>query len=373
MRTFVSLALAALALVAPGLATAAGQISFGVTAPYTKVGGGAAPLWNPSQTHVAVSGNDVYAAHGETTSGDQEVIVGHSADGGLTWDAGTVVAHGPGVVPTGAVAIGADPLVPGAIIVHVVYGTMTDAYGNGTISYTHLRNGAWSAPVVVSVNPASADSGAIATDGGGGVYIVWADANGISTSRSGDGGDGFYVLGQNVAQGGSRPTVAADSIGDQFVAWADNSGIWFSSRSYRGYTFGAPVYAGNGSKGGSPVLVSTDANHMYIAYDWGMALGSYGLALSTSTDGGATFTSRNVVLSQMGHVGLAISSTGVISFAHDATGLVVLRSSNGGASWTSPVTVDAGGEYPSLALVSGKLVIGYDKKAGQAVYATKEK
>jgi hypothetical protein len=374
MKSFASFVIAALTAISPGISHASGQLSFGITAPYTKVGG-AAPLWNPSQNHVAVSGNDVYVAYGETTaSGDEEVLVGHSADGGLTWDAGTVVAHGPSLVPAGAIAIGPDPLAPGAQIVHVVFGTMTDPYGNGAISYMHLRSGAWSAPVVVNVNPATADSGAVAVDGGGGVYIVWADATGIYTSRSGDGGDGFYVLGENVVQGGSRPSVAADSIGDQFVAWADDAGVWFSSRSYRGFTFGAPVYAGNGQKGGSPVLVALDANRMYIGYDWGMALGEFGIALSTSTDGGATFTTRNVVVGQTGHVGLAVSSTGVISLANDSSGVVVQRSTNGGATWTAPVTVaSAGSEYPSLALVSGKLVVAYDKQPGQAVYATKEK
>lgn len=134
------------------------------------------------------------------------------------------------------------------------------------------------------------------------------------------------------------------------------------------------MYAGNGQKGGSPVLVALDANRLYIGYDWGMALGEFGIALSTSTDGGATFASRNVVVGQTGHVGLAVSSTGVISLANDSSGVVVQRSTNGGATWTAPVTVaSAGSEYPSLALASGKLVVAYDKQPGQAVYATKEK
>ena len=378
MKNLASVALAVLVGIAPRIASAAGTISFGITAPYTKVGGGAAPLWNPSQTHVAVSGNDVYVAYGETTAaGDDEVLVGHSTDGGLTWDAGTVVAHGPGLVATGAVAVAADPATPGAIIVHVVYGAMTDAYGNGNIYYTHLRGGAWSTPVLVSyTSTAVADSGAVAASPSGHVSIVYAANSMIRRSESGDGGDNFYVQDGIVSgQSGSRPSVALDAADDEFVAWADNTGIWFARRNYRAFDFGAPVYAGNGYNGISPVLVAQDANHLYIAYNWGMALGSYGIALSASTDGGASFTSHNVVLSQMGNVGLAVSSTGVLSLAYDGNGIVLQRSTNGGSSWTSPVAVDAavGSEYPSLALVAGKVVVAYDKKPGQAVYVTKEK
>ncbi len=378
MMRLAAAAFVALVGLAPGFAAAAGTISFGITAPYTKVGGRAAPLWNPSQTHVAVSGNDVYVAYGETTAaGDNEVLVGHSSDGGLTWDAGTVVAHGPGLVPTGAVAVSADPSAPGAVIVHVVYGAMTDAYGNGSIYYTHLRAGAWSAPVLVSyASTAVADSGAVAASPSGHVSIVYAASSMIRRSESGDGGDNFYVQDGIVSgQSGSRPSVALDAADDEFVAWADNAGIWFARRNYRAFDFGAPVYAGNTNKGGSPVLVSLDANQLYIAYDWGMALGSYGIALSASTDGGVTFTSRNVTTTQTGHVGLVVGSTGVLSLAYDANGIVLQRSTNGGSSWTSPVAVDAalGSEYPSLALVAGKVVVAYDKSPGQAVYLTKEK
>ena len=369
--------LVALVGLAPGFAAAAGAISFGITAPYTKVGGGAAPLWNPSQAHVAVSGNDVYVAYGEVTAaGDNEVLVGHSSDGGLTWDAGTVVAHGPGLVPTGAVAVSGDPSAPGSVIVHVVYGAMTDAYGNGSIYYTHLRGGAWSSPVLVSgSSTATADSGAVAANANGHVSIVYAASSATRRSESGDGGDGFYVLDGIVGPAGSRPSVTLDTAGDEFVAWADNAGIWFARRNSLAFDFGAPVYAGNTYKGGSPVLVSLDANHLYIAYDFGMALGSFGIALSASTDGGATFTSRNLTTTQTGHVGLAISSSGALSLAYDANGIVLQRSTNGGSSWTSPVAVDAalGSEFPSLALVAGKVVVAYDKNPGQAVYLTKEK
>ena len=378
MKRFAAAAFVALAGIAPGIAAAAGMISFGITAPYTKVGGGAAPLWNPSQTHVGVSGNDVYVAHGETTAaGDNEVLVAHSADGGLTWDAGTVVAHGPGLVPSGAVAVSADPAAPGSVIVHVVYGAMTDAYGNGSVYYTHLRGGAWSTPVLVSgTSTVAADSGAVAADPSGKVFIVYAASSTIRGSRSGDAGDNFYVLDGAVSlQAGSRPSVTFDSAGDEFVAWADDAGIWFARRNNIEFGFEPPVYAGNGYKGGSPVLVALDASHLYVAYDWGMALGSSGIALSASTNGGATFTSRNVVVGKTGNVGLAVSSTGALSLAYDGNGIVLQRSTNGGSTWSSPVAVDAalGSEFPSLALVSGKAVVAYDKKPGQAVYLTKEK
>jgi hypothetical protein len=169
----------------------------------------------------------------------------------------------------------------------------------------------------------------------------------------------------------SPPGTPARSL----VAWATSAGVSFARRNALAYDFGPAVEAGNGHNGLSPVLVAPDASHVYSAYAWGMALGSYGIALSASTDGGATFTSHEVVLSQMGNVGLAVSSTGVLSLAYDGNGIALQRSTNGGSSWTSPVPVDAdaGSEYPSLALVSGKLLVAYDRRPGQAVYATKEK
>ncbi|HKW32115.1 MAG TPA: sialidase family protein [Candidatus Acidoferrum sp.] len=268
----------------------------------------------------------------------------------------------------------------------------------------------FSAPLNISKHPGSSQNPQIALDHNGNVNVFWVgDITGspnLFFSRSNDGGATFSVP-QNVSTGVGASvsffpqSIAVDTSNNINVAWVGINGqVFFARSADGGLNFSAPLNISNYPNAVEFAFVAVDGagniNILWQGFITFYALGfagcaDYGLFLSRSTDGGATFTtSQNIATNtQFGAFWhrFAVDSGGKIDIVYNAScpfssppvnDLFFTESRDNGASFSSPLILTAptiggsGGNFLQLGLGSSGSNIyvawpGTDPQSGRGV------
>ena len=168
----------------------------------------------------------------------------------------------------------------------------------------------FSAPVNLSNNPGGAFEPSLALDASGNINLAWTGSanfasgpNDIFFTRSTDGGNSFStpvdVSGGQPAGGGFTPSLALDTAGNPNLVWSGcfdlacsaNSSVFFSRSNDRGATFSAPVQVSNDQTQIPQVVVDPSGNIDVVWYESVNGGGFLEPVLfSQSSDGGATFS-----------------------------------------------------------------------------------
>ncbi|HCE68584.1 MAG: hypothetical protein A2X82_01255 [Geobacteraceae bacterium GWC2_55_20] len=220
-------------------------------------------------------------------------------------------------------------------------------------------------------------SGKATASGGGAIYTTWIDwrnsrggwDSDIYIAKSTDGGKTFgpNVRVTNATGNNNYPSIAADSTGRYvFVVWHGSAHIYFARSTDGGVTFETPIrvdtnycdpYQGRGT-------VTTDkTGNVYVIWEERGGCGfPVGVYLAKSTDHGASFADK-ILVSLPSMSGLVLLATDI---SVDDAGnvyvawmdnywptahIVLSASTNGGANFTSHVTLDpswVGQTYPQV-------------------------
>jgi hypothetical protein len=220
----------------------------------------------------------------------------------------------------------------------------------------------FSSPQNISGNPGESFGQQIAVDPSGNIYVVWSDNSpgypAIFFAASSDAGITFSTpLNLSNDPGGSNPPrIAVDLNGDINVVWAGTSGSKSGvlSRSIDGgATFPASATIANNLKR-TPIITLDSSGNIYVG--WADSI-SFNVFFSKSMDGGATFSNPTQVTNRP-----KIDSAGVSAIALDGAGNIDLvwqdcdsfchvwfdRSSDGGASFSSPISIAGTLEFPPV-------------------------
>lgn len=386
-------------LTIPAFAGNGKPVSFGVTAPKTKVGDGflyATRSWistyGPGNS-IIVNGNEVYAAITADNvhyafPGEVEVRFCSSLNRGSSWGRCTAIATGQYDGYGASIAIGPDPLNPGQRLLHVVWGDMSGGiyYVRGTYAGTTMNSSVWnwSAPVLINGTVfAEPYTRSIAADGQGGVHIAYSGFRsdvgpGVYYSKSSDSGISFEETGTLVATpAGTEPTIAADAAGNVFVAW---QGLGFSKRLAGSSSFTAPIIIDGGLGASWCSMAVYDMNTICASSE-----NNTSVYISCTRNGGNTRFdwTQNIVASGAGdRTNLVFGPGGVLNMiwlGKDGStwSIYFSRSSNFGSSWTPPVPVaESPGDYYDAKVAIddlGKVYILYPEDDSEIVYFTKEK
>ncbi len=244
---------------------------------------------------VASSGPYIYVAwENSTLSSNPQVVLSRSTDGGTTFGAATDLSNDVGYTQNIAVAASGSNVyivwqdqTPGNY--HVFYRLSTD-YGADFSPTADLSNGPAGPPT-------------LSLTASGSVYVAWTSGpGGVFVRRSTDGGNTFGATYTIAAQAGSRSLFATDSR--VYAVWTQqvprhknipaHYDVFFAESTNGGGTFSQAVDLSNspGPDSYRPrVGVVGGTSIVYVAWLETTSSSSYSLFVSSSSNGGATFTS----------------------------------------------------------------------------------
>jgi len=240
-------------------------------------------------------------------------------------------------------------------------------------------------------NDGKAGNQQIAIDPSGNINVVWLDNTpgftAVFFSRSSDGGATFSSpqnISNNQADLGGPPQIAVDSTGNIYVAWLGPGGtpdIFFTGSSDGGATFSAPMIISNQPSGGArgPSMAVDSGGNINVVW-WG-AFAPRILFLSRSSDGGATFSTPVSVSTSGGAFDgqVAVDSGGNINavWCEGLTGnfqVTYSRSVDGGASFAAPKTISTFASdtcKPVMALdPAGNIYVAWDTQPFGDIYVS---
>ncbi len=352
-----------LALAAPALAAGGGSINFGIDAPMAKLGD--APFesvtYGGGFHNIAICQWEtsvlVYAAFGSrNSSGENEICVAASDNGGQIWEPTELLALGPTIDITGP-AIAIDP---DCNKIHVAWGD-----GN-SVFYSRGWPNWWSAPVNVGTGDGYTVS--IAADVNGGVHIAFRGIGGILYSRSSDFGATFDEIAVPITNIGGQPSIAVDNLGNAYVAFTGNiypdpEQVYFMKRDYITGVWSEPVAVeGSFPVASLPSIAVYDDSNIYIAWN----RDNYDVYVAATSNGGATPQdwSQHPVETDPNWTGqyasLVVDANGVLNLAWDTGSLETIyfaRSSDGGAKWTTPaLAAQSLADFPNIAVDNAGIV-----------------
>src|SRR6266498_190367 len=93
--------------------------TFSTGAQFSKVGESVGGRYGPGH-HLAIDGSTVYAVNVRTISGEAQIGLTLSSNGGGTWQATRILQSGPNL-DEAVIALGPDPQSPGNSVIHVVW------------------------------------------------------------------------------------------------------------------------------------------------------------------------------------------------------------------------------------------------------------
>lgn len=227
----------------------------------------------------------------------------------------------------------------------------------GNIVFTRSSDGgaSFSAPVTVGTGIVSP---AVVVDHTGNVLLLWeAAVSGhnpfdVFFTRSADGGVTFSSPKDisNLPDGSAYEQIAVAPDGTIDVVWNSNcqnagaftcpagpsSAVWFAQSKDNGTTFSSPANLSNGTGAGiSTVKMAIESTgKIDVLWPGGVSTTVNGF-LTSSSDGGATFSTPRQVITGFANQ-LAVDSTGNISVsANDPANVYVARSTDGGANFST--------------------------------------
>ena len=299
------------------------------------------------------------------------LMFARSTDGGATFSTPAYVIDPDG--PWGAAddfSSGQARVVAAGGTIHIAW-TLFDTYFGGA-EIVHVRStdggATFSGPVVVStVDSLNSYGSAMAADGDGTVFVIWADANlagtggsGIRYARSADDGAAFAGPATLVLSG---EAVCPDVVGSSSaigVAWTQGpfgtEQILFARSADGAQTFGTPLAVdGVAEKSWCPHLARDPAGAIVAAWEEGAVL-SRRVLFAASTDGGASFgapatlavpglegTCPSVAVGAAGRVFVSWYAAASPSSPGDS---YLVTSADGGRTFSPPLRVAAGAPGP---------------------------
>ncbi len=229
-----------------------------------------------------------------------QVVLSRSTDGGSTFGAATDLSNDVGYTQNIALAASGSNVyivwqdqTPGNY--HVFYRLSTD-YGVDFSPTVDLSNGPAGPPT-------------LSLTASGSVYVAWTyGPGGVFVRRSMDGGNTFGATYTIAAQAGSRVLFATDS--SVYAVWTQqvpryrnipsHYDVFFAESTNGGGTFSQGVNLSN-SPGPDSYRPRIDAvsgtSNVYVAWLEATSSSSYSLFISSSGNGGATFTSPQLKVS----------------------------------------------------------------------------
>lgn len=211
----------------------------------------------------------------------------------------------------------------------------------------------FSVPKNISNNSDYSFTPQVAFDSAGNIYTVWEDDTNTNSnilfSRSTDGGSTFSTPKSlsNTAGFSFSPRIAVDGSGGIDVVWEDAESttldIFFSHSTDGGATFSTPKNLTNGSPGsGSPMVAADSTGNVFVV--WENDSGVLGVFVSRSTDGGATFSSPMTLSTNTGgsvSPQIAVDVNGNVNVVWEddsgaSSDISFSRSSDHGATFSAP-------------------------------------
>src|SRR6267154_2241724 len=222
-----------------------------------------------------------------------------------------------------------------------------------------VRSQQFSGPKNVSNNADYSFTPQIAVDAAGNIYMAWEDdtANNsnILFSRSTDGGVTFSTptnLSATMTTASfSVPQIAADTAANINVVWESDTGnlaIWFSGSSDGGATFSSPQMVSTNTDGSLNPQIAVDKNGS-INVVWEDDIANHSdVSFSRSTDKGAHFSPARNLSNPLGNciansntprIGLDAAANINVVWTNDCGGnfdIFLSRSADNGATFSSP-------------------------------------
>ncbi|MBC7224766.1 MAG: exo-alpha-sialidase, partial [Anaerolineae bacterium] len=394
-------------------------LPFAVNAPLTAEGTEASRQYQPA---VAVGSDGTLYLLWYDLQGSYGVYASRSTDGGTTWTEASLVSWDsaplhPLLVEHIAVAL------DGAGVLHAVWADNrphSDTDADLDIFYARSTDGGttWSANVRLNDAPGTAtqtDPVLVVSPDGSSIYVAWKDGRNtdsapgssndwdIYLARSTDGG---LTWGANVrvddgppGTNQTQPALAMDDAGTLYAAWRDTrdatpddpSDIRLAT-STDGGTHWSPSSQVNSESlvprpQSQPALVAQGSAPAILTAIWTEGGSeSYGeqIAGARSSDGGATWSENVPVDAEAGHgfragPSLARTASGMVlaawtryRSAYQDPDILVARSLDGGLHWTSPQMASlhegADQNFPSLATAGdGHAVVAFQERAGSDI------
>jgi len=364
-RLLVSLA-SALALAAPGALAAPPTPVF-----HTPVKTAEGTLLTYGNASLALDGANVYAALGMSAPGEATVRVVKSANSGATWGLSKVVDgsdNATSYVWTDSIriAVSNDPTLTGRKVLHAVWTRDSDHY----YAFYSERTSppAWSPPA--RINGAILDNSELnlRVTQAGVIHVVFGR---YYTTAPAPGAAFAEPVALPVPPGdllNLTPTLALDPAGNLYAAVnADNTSIYLVKKPAGASTWSAAstILVTAGSLSNNFTMAAADASNYYVAY-YDSDCSTFGnFNLLVTGNGGRTWTRRTVLANNIcwGHYLsnpiVAVTQGKVLTYVTEIltswelpTTVKVWRTSDGGATWSAPATIQ-GQIAPGLILDGG--------------------
>ncbi|MCP3059380.1 glycoside hydrolase [Myxococcus sp. K38C18041901] len=253
-----------------------------------------------------------------------------------------------------------DVLPEGSAEVPCLYGEAPDASSRGTVSrVAWMRDEAppGEGPFSLDVVRSSSSHELLAVDGAGTLYGLAVGGERSRLFASTDGGATFSARGQD---SGNLWTMAAMSNGT-LLAVASHSGAYFLQRSTdSGRTWRDEVSLGSYRAMGPRSFAQLGSTWFFLEYQT-FTSSAVPVRLWASTDHGASWSVRSTLTAHRhGHALVADPATGALwaMMGSNKTQAAVLRSTDGGRTWTSMLQGYAANGVAGGVLVDGTLLFG---------------
>jgi hypothetical protein len=314
----------------------AGQATFGVNAPKTKVGD-VSYVWSTGMRYAAYMDYDgtpsIYAVY----MGDDGTIKfsegwENGDDWGPTKDVSTINTSGATIAITpvnGTYDKG---------IIHVAFDGNLDT----NIYYTDSENfgGIWNTPDAVNGSHAADYDASVAAFTDGTAHVAWkkTSSGGIYVSTSADRSNWTQnLVPQSTA--GADPFLAAYASDHLYVAFTNStSSIAFSNSADSGANWTDPIVVSGSYSGRRPSIAVETPDDIFITF-----ADSSGVKCAYTSDGGLTWDQSVLSSSSSWRTSVATFTSNNKVFVNatweDSNGAYFSRSENGGASWSTPMLV----------------------------------
>lgn len=292
------------------------------------------------------SSNIIYGVWNDHASGNSEISLGRSTDGGSTWNVKRLTWNA-------GMSAWPNIMIDSSDNIHIVWHDKTP--GNFEIFYKMSTNGGASwINKRLTWSPGDSFCPILAMDTSGTLHLVWSDWTPIQEEifykKSTDGGASWMTKRLSWNPGSSyRPVIAVDSSDNIHVFWHDQSPgnyeILYKKSTDGGVSWITKRLTWNSGDSWVPVIAIDSLDTIHMVWN-DVSPGNYEIFYKKSTDEGMTWTTKRLTWNYGGSWDPAISvdSLDAVHIVwHDWTPsnaeLYYKQSADGGASWSSSARI----------------------------------